>query len=155
MQYTSAITSEQSRRARRRGGSELSRAYDDAPSSVCTCSGSRVALDRGIAHYGGRTGVAELADAAGLKPAVASAACGFKSHPRYQRRMATSTRSVRSMEQVHERVWRIPSEFQPGRFTNVYVVRGTRTALIDMSMWASRRGSISRGRLARALDNHH
>lgn len=35
------------------------------------------------------------------------------------------------MEQVHERVWRIPSEFQPGRFTNVYIVRGTRTALID------------------------
>ena len=35
------------------------------------------------------------------------------------------------MEQVHDRIWRIPSEFQPGRFTNVYIVRGTQTALID------------------------
>jgi glyoxylase-like metal-dependent hydrolase (beta-lactamase superfamily II) len=36
------------------------------------------------------------------------------------------------MEQVHERIWRVPSEHVPGRFTNVYIVRGgTRTAMID------------------------
>ncbi len=35
------------------------------------------------------------------------------------------------MEQVHDRIWRIPSEHQPGRFTNVYILRGTRTAMID------------------------
>jgi glyoxylase-like metal-dependent hydrolase (beta-lactamase superfamily II) len=36
------------------------------------------------------------------------------------------------MERVHERIWRVPSEHVPGRFTNVYIVRGgTRTAMID------------------------
>lgn len=36
------------------------------------------------------------------------------------------------MERVHERIWRVPSEHMPGRFTNVYIVRGgTRTAMID------------------------
>jgi glyoxylase-like metal-dependent hydrolase (beta-lactamase superfamily II) len=34
-------------------------------------------------------------------------------------------------EQVHERVWRVPSEFEGGTVTNVYIVRGAKTALVD------------------------
>lgn len=34
-------------------------------------------------------------------------------------------------EQVHERIWRVPSEFEGGTVTNVYIVRGAITALVD------------------------
>ena len=34
-------------------------------------------------------------------------------------------------EQVHERIWRVPSEFEGGTVTNVYIVRGGITALVD------------------------
>ena len=30
-------------------------------------------------------------------------------------------------EQVHERIWRVPSEFEGGTVTNVYIVRGAIT----------------------------
>lgn len=34
-------------------------------------------------------------------------------------------------EQVHERIWRVPSPYEGGGLTNVYVVRGAITALVD------------------------
>ena len=36
-----------------------------------------------------------------------------------------------SFEQVHDRVYRVPSVFGGGNVTNVYVVRGAKTAIID------------------------
>ena len=40
-------------------------------------------------------------------------------------------------EQVHERVWRVPSEFEGGTVTNVYIVRGEVTALVDTGVFGT------------------
>jgi glyoxylase-like metal-dependent hydrolase (beta-lactamase superfamily II) len=39
--------------------------------------------------------------------------------------------STEGFEQVHDRIWRVPSPFEGGTVTNVYIVRGSITALID------------------------
>ena len=40
-------------------------------------------------------------------------------------------------EQVHERVWRVPSEFEGGTVTQVYIVRGAITALVDTGVFGT------------------
>ncbi len=40
-------------------------------------------------------------------------------------------------EQVHERIWRVPSEFEGGTVTNVYIVRGAITALVDTGVFGT------------------
>jgi len=40
-------------------------------------------------------------------------------------------------EQVHDRVWRVPSEFEGGTVTNVYIVRGAKTALVDTGVFGT------------------
>jgi glyoxylase-like metal-dependent hydrolase (beta-lactamase superfamily II) len=40
-------------------------------------------------------------------------------------------------EQVHERVWRVPSEFEGGTVTQVYIVRGAVTALVDTGVFGT------------------
>ena len=40
-------------------------------------------------------------------------------------------------EQVHDRVWRVPSEFEGGTVTNVYIVRGGVTALVDTGVFGT------------------
>jgi glyoxylase-like metal-dependent hydrolase (beta-lactamase superfamily II) len=40
-------------------------------------------------------------------------------------------------EQVHERIWRVPSEFEGGTVTNVYIVRGEVTALVDTGVFGT------------------
>lgn len=39
--------------------------------------------------------------------------------------------SAGQFEQVHDRIWRVPSLFEGGTITNVYVVRGAITAVVD------------------------
>jgi glyoxylase-like metal-dependent hydrolase (beta-lactamase superfamily II) len=40
-------------------------------------------------------------------------------------------------EQIHERVWRVPSEFEGGTVTQVYIVRGAITALVDTGVFGT------------------
>jgi len=40
-------------------------------------------------------------------------------------------------EQVHERIWRVPSEFEGGTVTQVYIVRGAITALVDTGVFGT------------------
>lgn len=45
--------------------------------------------------------------------------------------MGVETMSRGQFEQVHERIWRVPSPYEGGGVTNVYIVRGAKTALVD------------------------
>ncbi|MGE3272272.1 MAG: MBL fold metallo-hydrolase, partial [Chloroflexota bacterium] len=40
-------------------------------------------------------------------------------------------------EQVHERVWRVPAPYESGTYTNIYIVRGAITALVDTGVIGS------------------
>jgi glyoxylase-like metal-dependent hydrolase (beta-lactamase superfamily II) len=40
-------------------------------------------------------------------------------------------------EQVHERVWRVPSPYEGGTVTQVYIVRGAVTALVDTGVFGT------------------
>jgi glyoxylase-like metal-dependent hydrolase (beta-lactamase superfamily II) len=40
-------------------------------------------------------------------------------------------------EQVHDRIWRVPSEFEGGTVTQVYIVRGAITALVDTGVFGT------------------